>query len=64
MIIQYKQFGHDEWIEREVDVFKYDSNCFDLTGMRFDCNNLFSVNGVSDVSVKEYKYNFNEDGDE
>ena len=64
MIIQYKQFGHDEWKEREVDVFKYDSNCFHLTGMCFDCNSFFSVNGVSDVSVKEYKYNFNEDGDE
>lgn len=64
MIIQYKQFGHDEWIEKEVDVFKYDSNCFHLTGMCFDSSSFFSVNGVSDVSVKEYKYNFNEDGDE
>ena len=64
MIIQYKQFGHDEWIEREVDVFKYDSNCFHLTGMCFDSSSFFSITGVSDVSVKEYKYNFNEDGDE
>lgn len=64
MIIQYKQFGHDEWIEKEVDVFKYDSNCFHLTGMCFDSSSFFSITGVSDVSVKEYKYNFNEDGDE
>ena len=64
MIIQYKQFGHDEWIEKEVDVFKYDSNCFHLTGMCFDSYSFFSVKGVSDVSIKEYKYNFNEDGDE
>ena len=64
MIIQYKQFGHDEWKEREVDVFKYYSNCFHLTGMCFDSFSFFSVEGVSDVNVKEYKYNFNEDGDE
>ena len=64
MIIQYKQFGHDEWKEREVDVFKYDSNCFHLTGMCFDSFSFFSVEGVSDVNVKKYKYNFNEDDDE
>lgn len=64
MIIQYKQFGHDEWIEKEVDVFKYNSSSFHLTGMCFDSSSFFSITGVSDVSVKEYKYNFNEDGDE
>lgn len=63
MIIQYKQFGHDEWIEKEVDVFKYNSSSFHLTGMCFDSSSFFSITGVSDVSVKVYKYNFNEDGE-
>lgn len=63
MIIQYKQFGHDEWKERKVDAFKYNSSSFHLTGMCFDSSSIFSVIGVSDVSVKEYKYNFNEDGE-
>ena len=63
MIIQYKQISYHASKEREVDVFKYDSSSLHLTGMCFDSSSLFSVIGVSDVSVKEYKYNFNEDGE-
>lgn len=63
MIIQYKQFGNSEWKEVEVGMFKYDSNDFSLVGMASDCCNFIKVDGVSDVSVKYYKYNFNKDGE-
>ena len=62
MIIQYKQFGSNEWKEVEVGMFKYNSNDFSLVAMASDCSNFINVDGVSDVSVKHYKYNFNKDG--